>query len=82
MRTIKYFKISSSVESIEDYCFSGSNVETVKIENNSKLQTIGEYAFSSCKQLKFVKIPSNVESIGYSCFSRSGIEEIYIQSHA
>ena len=54
-----------------DNCFLKSNVETVEIENNSKLRTIGECAFKDCKELKFIKIPSSVESIGKPCFSYS-----------
>ena len=68
-------KIPSSVVSIGEYCFSFSNVETVEIENYSKLQTIGGRAFDNCEQLKFIDIPSSVESIELNCFSLSNVQE-------
>ena len=63
-------------------CFSGSNVETIKIENNSKLERIGRSAFKDCKQLKSIKIPSNVESIGKGCFSGSNVETVEIENNS
>ena len=66
--------IIRGIENIGKYCVSGSHAETIEIKNNSKLQTIREYAFSECKQLKFLKIPSSVESIGKDCFLGSNVE--------
>ena len=81
-KELKFLKIPSNVESIGNYCFSGSNIETIEIENNSKLQKIGGYAFKDCKQLKFIKIPSSVGIVGDYCFSGSNIETIEIENNS
>ena len=40
----------------------------VTFEEGSQLKTIGDYAFSSCKQLTTIEIPANVTKITYGAF--------------
>ena len=66
MKTARNIKILSSIESIGDYCFRGSNVETVEIENNSKLERIGRSAFfiaNNYNLLKFHQMLKVLETI-------------------
>ena len=64
--------IPATVEEIENNAFYFSaSLETVTVEENSKLATIGNYAFRNCTSLKSISIPSSVTKIGaailYAC---------------
>lgn len=71
-----YFR-GKPVVTIGYEAFSSSGIEAVEIPET--VTQIGEWAFSSCKQLKGVVIPSSVTSIGMSAFSACwGLTDIKI----
>ena len=71
--------IPDSVTSIGDGAFCGTNLATVNIGANSKLECIGEYAFEFCHNLTSITIPDSVTSIGYGAFEWcSSLTSIFI----
>ena len=60
--------IPSTVEKIDDYCFSECGTLT-DITIPSSVKSIGESSFMQCVALTDITIPSSVTSIGNSCFS-------------
>ncbi|MDE6289439.1 MAG: leucine-rich repeat domain-containing protein, partial [Ureaplasma sp.] len=54
----------------------------VKFEDklNSKLTTIGEYAFSDCSKLSKFIIPNSIESIGKYAFKNSVLVNLYVST--
>ncbi|MBQ8293385.1 MAG: leucine-rich repeat protein [Bacilli bacterium] len=67
--TLKEIIIPSSVTDINRSSFSRcENLEKVQFLNESELTTIGDYAFSYCKNLIEINIPNSVETIGEEVF--------------
>ena len=61
--------IPDSVTTIEARAFqAGCKTGTITIGRNSKLQTIGDNAFTSCTALSSIYIPSSVTTIGAGAF--------------
>lgn len=65
--------IPDSVISINEGAFRcavdfSSNLTSVIFGENSKLKTIGKFAFSRCKKLENIKLPDSVTSIGVQAF--------------
>ncbi len=69
--------LSDSITVIGDNAFKNCGVEKVIIGENSKLYTIGDYAFSNCESLISITIPEGITSIGrntfYECTSLTSI---------
>lgn len=59
-------EIKQGTTAINDYAFSYSNINTIRIPDGVK--QIGDYAFYKAKNLKAVRFPSTVEIIGNSAF--------------
>ncbi len=61
--------IPSFIKGIESSVFSNIySIERVECQKNSKLQTIGEYAFMGCENLTKIILPDSLERIGEACF--------------
>ena len=45
---------------------------------NSKLKTIGEYAFKGCQNIESIILPNSIENIEQGAFCETGIKEIVI----
>ncbi len=62
--------IPNSVITIEEYAFSiySEELKSVVFEPNSRLETIGNYAFESCK-FSSITIPASVKTIGEGALS-------------
>ena len=68
--TLQSITIPSSIEKIGAYAFYGCGaLTTVIFEENSRLTSIGESAFSGCSQLQAIEIPNSVTSMGNGAFS-------------
>ena len=74
----KNTKIPSSVTSIGNSAFSGSDLTSIEIP--SSVTSIGVDAFAGCSGLTSIDIPSSVTSIGNSAFSGSGLTSVEIPS--
>ena len=61
--------ISNNVVNIEDYAFQYFHVEEPIFEENSKLVSIGDDAFSGCKNLTSIVLPDSVTDIGERAFA-------------
>ena len=59
--------IPEGIESIGEYAFSGSALESITLP--ASLKSIGEYAFSECFSLESIIIPESVNSIEEYAFS-------------
>ena len=63
-----YFK-GEYVVAIDDSAFYGcTTIKTVSFARNSKVKSIGEYAFAHCSSLTSVTIDKSVESVGERAF--------------
>lgn len=61
--------IGNSVKNIPNYLFHRSLIKEVFFEDNSQLQTIGDYAFASSYYLTNIEFPSTIETIGKFAFN-------------
>ena len=66
-RSIKYVKLSSTVEMIGDSAFLGCWA-LENIELSQRLKYIGNFAFNNCDKLKKIELPLGLLSIGNSAF--------------
>ncbi|MCM1062833.1 MAG: leucine-rich repeat domain-containing protein [Eubacterium sp.] len=58
---------SAGCKTIPEYCFSGSEIKTIK--NIEKVETIGKYAFAECSNLNNLDLSSTgINSIGKGAF--------------
>ncbi len=66
---IRKVVISENVTSIGNYAFYNlSNLTYVQFDGNSKLNKIGERAFSYCTNLTDITLPNSVKSVGNEAF--------------
>ena len=59
--------IPTNVTSIGDCCFRNSGIE--KVNTNSKINTIPQYAFYGCEDLTHINISSNITTISNDAFN-------------
>jgi hypothetical protein len=71
-------RVPGEIESLSRGCFYGTDIRTLKFENDSQLRRIDSQAFFRCWSLYSICIPSNVDSIDGSAFSESGILAIRV----
>ncbi len=72
-RSVDNLVLPATVNSIGDYCFLGcQNITGFSAETGSVLETVGQYAFSSCTNLLSVSVPSSVTNIGNHAFDGCG----------
>jgi len=60
--------IPSGVSRISAYAFYNAPITTVSFEENSIVESIGEYAFDYCLELISVEIPASLASVEYFAF--------------
>lgn len=68
--------IDVNCHSISKGCFSGSDIETVIIEGNTKI--LKERAFENCKNLINIQLNSDLLEIGDYCFYNTNLSKITI----
>lgn len=74
-QSITYVVFAASVEIIDDYAFgSCENLTSIRFKRNSRLITIGAYAFSETS-IKSVDIPASVEEIGEGAFKTISVSD-------
>jgi hypothetical protein len=62
--------VPASVALIGDNCFfSCENLATVFFESNSRLSSLGCFAFCMCSSLSSITVPSSLETVPLSCFA-------------
>ena len=62
--------IPKTVRKISDYAFYGmNNLESINIESESALESIGTGAFMNCKSLSAFSLPESVKKIGGGAFA-------------
>ena len=64
---IKSITIPASVVSVGDYAFAGTSLSSVFFAENSKLESIGAYAFSRT-QITSISLPKSLTAIGAYAF--------------
>jgi hypothetical protein len=60
--------VGRDIESLGECCFAEAKLINVRFEEDSRLTTIGDFAFRNCTALRSICIPANVERIGMDCF--------------
>lgn len=62
--------VPRNVSCIDEQGFiDAQNLKNIYIEENSRLTSIGKYAFRDCKSLESIDMPNTVTSIGTGCFT-------------
>ncbi|KAK8837448.1 hypothetical protein M9Y10_036445 [Tritrichomonas musculus] len=75
-RNIQRITIPSFIKRISSYAFYNcSALESVTFEDNSKLESIDQFAFSNTR-IKSITIPKNVIEIGGNSFAHSFLENV------
>ena len=76
--------IPQGVTSISDGAFwNCTSLESVTLENNSKLTSIGDYAFRDCTRLTSIIIPDGVTSIGDGAFwDCTSLESVTLENNS
>ena len=78
--TIRHESKDYSVTRIKDRCFSQKSVTSIVISEG--VEYIGEYAFTSCKNLESVTLPSTLNTLGdYAFSSCTKLPSITLPSH-
>ena len=52
----------------------------MRIDNESTVTVINEYAFNTCNSLKTITIPASVKYIGIQAFSKTGLTSVVFES--
>ncbi|MBP5230386.1 MAG: leucine-rich repeat protein, partial [Clostridia bacterium] len=65
-KQIQKVELPDSVVEIDEDAFADSSIREISF--GSGLQTVGEYAFSGCKNLEHVELPASLRFIGYFAF--------------
>ncbi len=85
---LRSVRIPSSVTAIESPAFHlnvgafrSNDLSTVVFEANSRLRTIGDFAFSE-NYLSRISIPATVTNIGSSAFARNSLNVVVFSPHA
>ena len=84
MKQKYYLSIPNSLTSIEEYCFSESGIEEIRIQStNSKLLKILNHSFYKCSNLTDVNISSasNLYNIGSCAFKDCNISDISLSNN-
>ena len=61
--------IPKQIEIIDIYAFYGSNIGGINFDSDSKLRSISDYSFNTCKKLNNVTFPTSLEEIGAYAFN-------------
>jgi hypothetical protein len=67
--TEKEVTIPKEIEMIGDNSFASCDIWAVEFTGESKVSSIGHYAFSWCGRLRAIVIPASVNSLGRRCFA-------------
>lgn len=74
--------ILASVLSIGSYAFTYSDIANIEFAADSRLTSIGDYAFEGCTKLKRITLPASVTSIGdYAFDSCRSLEKIVLPAN-
>lgn len=65
---LKSVKGISAFSNLEEIYFKKTGLQSIDLSKNTKLTTIGDFAFYDCTSLKSITIPDSVTSIGYQAF--------------
>ena len=66
---IASIKFPETLTTINYYAFQGSALEKVSFNSECSIETLGKYAFSSCKRLTSVALCDSVKVLDESCFA-------------
>ncbi len=70
--------IPSTIEGMDEYVFTHSNVKKVVFEEGSEIEELPKGTFDSCENLKEVQLPKSLKSIGIEAFANTGLISIEI----
>jgi len=71
--------IPASIKNIGEKAFYENDVKSVKFEEGSILESIGDYAFFSCGSLEYINLPESVIDLGLTSFANcSSLKSINI----
>lgn len=67
---VEHVFVGKDITSIEPeaFCFF-SQLKTIEFEGESKLSSIGSYAFAGCQSLEYIDLPASVRAVGAAAFS-------------
>ena len=84
MEKVSTVKIGAGVTRIGEYAFNRSeHIKSVVIEEGSKLESIGIYAFRACHRLNNINIPASVQKIdNYAFFKCGGLVTVTFEENS
>ena len=78
-KNIVSIDIPNTVERINSDAFNLSSLESISFENNSRLTSIGMFAFAHCNNLREIRLPDSLEVISPAAFkSCENLQDVYV----
>ncbi|EAX95619.1 surface antigen BspA-like [Trichomonas vaginalis G3] len=68
----------SSIETISDYCFSGSGLTQVDLSMCTKMTNISQFCFSNCINLETITFPDSIQTIGIFSFKNTKLRKLVL----
>jgi hypothetical protein len=73
---LKRVYVNAECEELNDCAFRNCTaLERVHFSGNI-IETVGQYAFTNCKELNYITLPTSVKNIGRRAFYQSGIKTV------
>lgn len=74
-KNLKSVVLFDGITSIAPSTFNGTNIQNLDL-SNTKLKSLGDYAFANCQSLLFVALPSTLKTIGVGTFSSTALKTV------
>ena len=75
---LTYVEFPSSLVTIENNCFEGSGLKTVKFHQCCNLKVLPPYLFNKCTSLNNLTLPPSITNISIMCFAETALSSFIV----